>query len=56
LKEKLYQNKIIDDTLWNKVIGEIDENGDGEIDFEEFERMMKMFLDEELEDESEIVI
>ena len=35
-KTELYNNQKIDDAVWNKVIGEVDKNGDGEIEFEEF--------------------
>ncbi len=36
LKDALGVGKQIDEDVWKDVIGEVDVNGDGEIDFEEF--------------------
>jgi Ca2+-binding EF-hand superfamily protein len=36
--------KKISNQVWEEVVKEVDENGDGEISYEEFERMMKKFL------------
>ena len=30
--------------FWQEMIAEVDENGDGEIDFEEFKKMMSLLL------------
>jgi len=38
------ENKISDD-VWNQIVREIDDNGDGEISFEEFKEMMMKLLD-----------
>ena len=40
LKDALGIGKNIDEKVWEDVIKEVDENGDGEIDFEEFKNMM----------------
>ena len=34
-----------DEELWNSLIKEVDENGDGEIQFDEFSTMMTRFLE-----------
>lgn len=44
IKEILCQGQNIDDNVWNEVIREVDEDGNGEIDFEEFESMMTKLL------------
>lgn len=36
--------RIGSEKIWDDVINEVDSNGDGEISFEEFEKMMKKFL------------
>ena len=36
-----------DATYWNKIIEEVDSNNDGEVDFEEFKKLMGVFNDEE---------
>ena len=36
--------KSIDDGVWDAVIKEVDEDGNGEIDFQEFKTMMKKLL------------
>ena len=36
VKEVLGLGKNIDDGVWNQIVKEVDENGDGEISFEEF--------------------
>lgn len=40
LKEALGVGKNISEQVWLEVINEVDENGDGMIDFEEFKLMM----------------
>lgn len=36
----------VDDAQWAQIIGEVDSNGDGEVDFDEFVAMMqKLCLD-----------
>ena len=37
-----------DVTKWKKIITEIDLNGDGEIDFEEFKKMLGFFDENEI--------
>ena len=44
LKEALGIGKNIDEKVWEDVIKEVDENGDGEIDFEEFKNMMQKLV------------
>lgn len=44
LKEALGIGKNIDEQVWKDVINEVDENGDGEIDFNEFKAMMKLLV------------
>ena len=39
--------KAIDDHVWDQVVKEVDENGDGEVDFEEFKEMMQKLLKDE---------
>jgi calcium-dependent protein kinase len=36
----------ISDEVWNQLVLEVDENGDGEISFEEFVEMMSKLRDE----------
>ena len=45
VKEVLGIGKNIDEKIWNDIILEVDENGDGEISFEEFKLMMQKLLD-----------
>lgn len=40
----LDHGKKFDDKIWQKVINEVDLNGDGEISYQEFERMMEQML------------
>jgi hypothetical protein len=42
------KKKLIDDKVWNDLIKEADENGDGEISYEEFKKMMTTLVNEEL--------
>lgn len=35
----------VDDSVWNEILAEVDENGDGEVDFEEFECMMLKLIE-----------
>eukprot|EP00347_Sterkiella_histriomuscorum_P015455 403356964 len=37
---------LISDNVWKKMIAEVDKNGNGEIDFEEFAKMMQVLLDQ----------
>ena len=46
VKEVLGLGKNIDDGVWNQIVKEVDENGDGEISFEEFKIMMQKLLAE----------
>ena len=34
--------------IWDSIVKEVDQNGDGEIQFEEFKYMMQKFLNEEI--------
>lgn len=40
IKEVLGIGKKFDDTIWTDIIGEVDDNGDKEISFDEFKDMM----------------
>ena len=44
LRDALGIGKNIDEKVWEDVIKEVDENGDGEIDFEEFKHMMQKLV------------
>lgn len=44
VKELLCQGQNIDDEVWEKIIMEVDNDGNGEIDFEEFSEMMTKLL------------
>ena len=44
LKEALGVGKNISEAVWREVIQEVDENGDGMIDFEEFKMMMRSLI------------
>ena len=41
-------NVEADDEVWNEVIQEVDINGDGQIDFEEFKTMMTKMTDNKI--------
>jgi Ca2+-binding EF-hand superfamily protein len=41
LREVLGVGGNISEEVWSKIIREVDENGDGEISFEEFKTMMQ---------------
>ena len=40
----LDQGKKFDERVWENMIKEVDFNGDGEISYQEFERMMELLL------------
>lgn len=40
----LDHGKKFDEQVWKQVISEVDLNGDGEISYQEFERMMEKLL------------
>lgn len=44
IKDVLGVGKSIDDKVWNQVVAEVDTNGDGEVDFDEFKTMMVKLL------------
>ena len=44
VKEILCAGRKIDDQVWEEVIREVDADGNGEIDFEEFSAMMQKLL------------
>ena len=44
VKAVLSQDQDIDDEIWMKVIEEVDQDGSGDIDFEEFTDMFNMFF------------
>ena len=44
----LDQEGFFDDKVWTKLIKEIDINGDGEISFIEFKKMMNLLFKEEI--------
>lgn len=44
LKEVLGVGAQISEDVWLKILSEVDENGDGEVSFEEFKTMMQRLL------------
>lgn len=44
IKEILMRDQKIDENVWKEIVKEVDADGNGEIDFEEFEVMMKNIL------------
>lgn len=44
VKSVLGVGKNIDEKIWNEIVREVDENGDGEISFLEFKIMMEKLL------------
>ena len=44
IKDVLGVGKNIDEKVWNDIVMEVDDNGDGEISFEEFKQMMQKLL------------
>jgi Ca2+-binding EF-hand superfamily protein len=44
IKEVLGKGTTLVDETWKKIITEVDLNGDGEISFEEFKKMMELIL------------
>ena len=44
IKQVLGHGKKIDEKIWEQIIKEVDLNGDGEISYQEFERMMEKLL------------
>ena len=44
IKEVLGKGTSLSDEIWKKIITEVDLNGDGEISFEEFKKMMELIL------------
>ena len=44
IKTILDQGKKIDDKIWRNMIKEVDINGDGEISYSEFEKMMEQMI------------
>jgi len=44
IKSVLGYGKDISEEVWKSVVADIDANGDGEVDFEEFSFMMKQLL------------
>jgi calcium-dependent protein kinase len=45
IKKIIGVGKNIDEAVWLEVLAEVDENGDGEVSFEEFQIMMNKLLD-----------
>ena len=41
------------DSIWVEMIKEVDLNGDGQIEFEEFEKLMQIFLERQTSSEAE---
>jgi calcium-dependent protein kinase len=50
IKSVLGMGKNISDEVWDQIVKEVDENGDGEISFEEFTIMMRQLLLKENDD------
>ena len=46
VQEVLCSGQDIDDDVWQRVVQEVDADGDGEIDFGEFKAMMRSMLDD----------
>lgn len=44
LKQVLGIGQAISDKVWQQIVQEVDENGDGEVQFEEFKTMMQSLL------------
>ena len=44
IKEVLGVGKSITEDVWAQIVKEVDENGDGEVSFEEFKIMMENLL------------
>ena len=44
IKQLLDQGKHIEDKVWKQLIAEVDINGDGEISYSEFEKMMEQLI------------
>ena len=44
IKEVLGVGKSISEEVWIQILKEVDENGDGEVSFEEFKIMMEKLL------------
>ena len=44
VKELLMAGQDIDDAVWDEVIKEVDNDGNGEIDFDEFANMMQLMI------------
>ena len=44
VKEILGMGRKIDESVWGKIINEVDLNSDGEISFDEFQEMMNKFI------------
>ena len=54
VKDVLCSGQNLDDDVWDKVINEVDNDGNGEIDFEEFCDMMQKMLHYDDDDEENI--
>lgn len=54
VKDVLCSGQNLDDEVWTKVVSEADNDGNGEIDFDEFCNMMQKMLNYDEEDEAEI--
>lgn len=35
----------VDDTVWNQLVSEVDDNGDGQLSYSEFKKMMLKLID-----------
>jgi Ca2+-binding EF-hand superfamily protein len=44
IKQVLDHGKKFDDKIWSKIVSEVDIDGDGEISYKEFEKMMEKLL------------
>ena len=44
IKNILFPGQNFDDEVWEKVVAEVDEDGNGHIDFDEFSRMMRSMV------------
>lgn len=42
------KKQLVDEVVWNQMIKDVDEDGNGEISFEEFKTMMLRLVNDEL--------
>lgn len=45
IEDQMRDMQDVDEATWNEIIAEVDEDGDGEINFEEFKKMMMVLVE-----------